>query len=207
MKGFKSFFLVLCLSLTSFAFNETESEYFRDLWLNAIKKSNESLLRQNQKNYDDDFEHLIDVLSKFKSTDDHWNLFQNVKTVLLQNSYERIFGFKIGMFTNFCGPGDVAGANQQTVCGFFGSVDKCCKAHDACDHFITSKADYVAYPNLPSKQLRFSSLSCECDAAFYNCIKQTNSIFGEVILGIYSVAQTSCFQLDYKIEKCAKYDE
>lgn len=197
---------VLLLKASCRGGNETDLEYLQDLWFYTIKKTNESLLKQ-QSLYADDFQQLIDVLSTVKTSENRWNLLEDIKTVLLQNSYEKIFGYKIGMFTNFCGPGDVAGPNNATVCGLLNGVDECCKAHDSCQHYIISKSDYAEFPNLPWKPLYFTSLSCECDVDFYNCIKQTNSVFGELILAIYSVAQMSCFQLEYKVERCAKYDE
>lgn len=205
MRPLASLLCVLFLEASCRSFKESDLEYLRDLWLSTIRKSNESFLRQNL--HSDDFQQLLDVLSTMKTSDKRWNFFQDIKSVILQNSYERIFGFKIGMFTNFCGPGDTAGPRNETVCGVFNGVDECCKAHDSCDNYIVSKSDYDVYPSLPWKQLYFTSLSCECDVDFYNCVKQTNSIFGELILGIYSVAQMTCFQHEYKIERCAKYDE
>jgi Phospholipase A2 len=130
-----------------------------------------------------------------------------VEEAIVKNGYENTLGFKIGIFTNYCGPGDVAGPSNATVCGVFNKVDNCCKIHDACEDYIVSKADFARYQGLPHKHLYFTSLNCKCDVAFYNCISQTATFFGDLILGIYGVAQMSCFQHDYKIEKCIKYDE
>lgn len=199
------FWVVFVLRKASCGYDEANLEVLRDLWLRATKRTNESLFRQSK--YGDDFEHLIDTLSRLNTSSSRQNLIQDLKMVILQNSYERIFGFKIGMFTNFCGPGDVAGPDNATVCGSFHGVDECCKAHDSCDHYIVSKSDYENYPNLPRKDLYFTSLSCECDVEFYNCMKRTNSVFGEIILAIYSVAQISCFQHEHQVVKCTKYDE
>lgn len=203
-----SLICVLCLcSKASCGYNETELGELRDLWFNAIKKSksNESLLRRGLR--DDDFQSLLLLLSDIKAPEDQQNIFEDIKTILLQNSLGKIFGFKIGLFTNYCGPGDVAGPLNETVTGLFNGVDECCKVHDHCDTVVSSKADFKQYPALPFRKLYFSSLSCKCDVNFYNCIKQTKSIFGELILGIYSTAQSSCFDYDYKIERCTKYDE
>lgn len=205
MKPLTSLFWITCVFLkASCGYNRTDLEYLKDLWLKTTKKSNESLLKQS---YGDDYKHLIDTLSRLKTPVNRWNLFQDMRTVIVRNTYEKTFGHKIGMFTNFCGPGDTAGAEQETVCGFFHDVDECCKGHDSCDEFIKSKSDFKEYPNLPEKQLYFTSLSCECDVAFFNCLKRTDSIFGEIILGIYSVAQMSCFQHEYQVAKCTKFDE
>lgn len=209
MKLLATLFFVMCVLLkTSCGYNATKTdlEYLRDLWNNAIKKkSNESLFRQSL--HGDDFKHLLNMLSRLKASENRWNLFQEMKTVVLRNSYQKVFGHKITMFTNYCGPGDMAGPGDETVCGYFHGVDECCKGHDKCGTYIDSKSRYNEYPNLPEKQLYFTSLGCECDVEFYNCLKQTGSIFGELILGIYSVAQMSCFQHEYQIAKCTKYDE
>lgn len=196
--------IMFVLPKTSCGYNETDLEHLRVLWNSATKKSS-NLLRKSS--HDDDFKQLIEILSRLKGSDNRWSLFQDLKTVVLRNSYEKVFGHKITMFTNYCGPGDVAGPGNKTVCGFFNGVDECCKAHDTCGNYIGSKSDYDEYPNLPKKQLYFTSLSCKCDVEFYNCLKQTGSIFGDLILAIYSVAQMSCFQHEYKVAKCTKYDE
>lgn len=201
-----SILCVLVLKASCRGFNETDLKYLQNVWLNAIKKTtNEHLFRQSL--HGDDFQQLIDVLSRLETSESRWGLMQDIKTVILQNSYEKTFGYKIGIFTNYCGPGNMAGSGNQTVCGWFNGVDECCKAHDSCRNYIVSKSDYAEYPNLPPKQLYFTSLSCDCDVEFYNCIKQTKSIFGELILGIYSVAQFSCFQYEYKVTRCAQHDE
>lgn len=197
------FCVVFCLLLeTSCGYNETELEDLRDLWFDAIRKTNESLLTKNI--YNDDFHHLIDKLSTVKTSAKQFDFLQEVKGAMIQNSYERIFGFKIGIFTNFCGPGNIS---DTTVCGFFNGVDECCKSHDSCEHAIITDADYAGYPSLPSKKSRFfTSLDCDCDVAFYNCLKRTKSVFGDIMLSIYSVAQASCFQRNFKVVKCTKYD-
>lgn len=195
---------VLCMLLkASCGYDVTDLEYQRDLWFRAITKANQ---RQSLPSKDD-FMNLIEALSSMKRSGDQSNLFQDMKAVLIQNSYEKTFGVKIGIFTNYCGPGNVAGPQNDTVEGVFHNVDECCKTHDYCDNFISSKADYNAYPDLPRKPFHFSSLSCDCDVDFYNCVRRTNSAFGDLILGIYSIAQGSCFHLEHKIEKCVKYDE
>lgn len=207
MKPLVSLFCVLCMLLrASCGYNETDLEDLRDLWFNAIKKTNESLLRQILDGNDHD--HLIQALSTLEQSENNSSkIFDDVKTVIINNSQESIFGFKVGIFTNYCGPGDIAGPDNGTVCGMFNGADECCKAHDHCAHHIVSRADFRKYPNLPYKNIYYTSLSCECDVAFYNCLKQTKSIFAEIILNIYSVAQSSCFQHDYKVERCVKYDE
>ncbi|CRL01637.1 CLUMA_CG014860, isoform A [Clunio marinus] len=196
--------LFLSIKFTSCGLNSIDLEYLKDLWLMAIKKSNESFLKQSL--YDDDYQHLIDVLSDLKRSQSRSNVYEDIQTAILKNSYEKIFGFKIGMFTNFCGPGD-RGQNNQTVGGFLNGVDECCKSHDHCDNLIMAQSDYSKYPNLPPKHLYFTSLSCDCDAEFYNCVKRTKSVYGEIILAIYSVAQMSCFHYEHKVEKCLAYDK
>lgn len=203
---------------------ESQLEELRDMWFEAIKKTNESFYRR--RDYPDDFRNVVDKLSsiRLKSGYEQRNLFGELRNVMLNNSREKKFGFKFGIFTNFCGPGNVA---NETVCGVFNGVDECCKSHDRCEHVISKQSDFNSYPNLPKKPLYFTSLSCECDSAFYNCIKRTESVFGDLILSVYSVAQMSCFQLDHKIgmrsalfpnallmltilvvlEKCTKFDE
>jgi Phospholipase A2 len=203
MKPLATLLGVACMLIDySCCYNQTDFECLRDLWLKAVTKTNESsLLRQSL--HGDDFERLLNVLERIEPND----VLQDMKTTILKNSYESTVGMKLGLFTNFCGPGNHAGPSNSTVCGLFSGVDQCCKAHDACDDYIVSKSDYTLFPGLPQKQLYFTSLSCGCDVAFYNCIKQTATILGDLMLSVYSVAQASCFQYEYKIEKCMKYDK
>lgn len=184
--------------------NATEHELL-NTWITAVTRVNDT--RYSQKYIQDDFGRLIDVLSILKSPRDHWNFFWKVKTAILRNGYQKVIGQKAGVFTNFCGPGDAAGSDRETVCGIFNGIDECCKAHDSCEHIIISKGDYDQYPNLPKKNLYFTSLSCDCDVEFYNCMKATGSVFADIMLAIYSVAQSSCFQQHHLIEKCTKFDE
>lgn len=186
-------------------YNRTDVDNFKVLWLNAVRKTNESSLRQSL--HGDDFEKLLNVLEGIEASDAQRNVLQDLQTTILRNSYESTVGVKLGLFTNFCGPGNHAGPSNATVTGLFSGVDACCKAHDACDDYIYSKTDHARYPGLKPKQLYFTSLSCDCDVAFYNCIKQTATFLGELMLGVYTVAQGSCFQYEYKIEKCIKYDK
>ena len=200
--------------------DKTELDSLRDLWFNSIsKRVNESLSKRT-----DEFKQLIDVLSKLHPTETRHrtSIFRDMKNVMLKNAREKTFG----IFTNFCGPGNLEG--QAAVCGIFNGVDECCKAHDTCESYIgefeknkwgrmingeillasfTSFLEYQKlYPKLPKKRIYFSSLACDCDVSFYNCIKQTGTSFGEVILSIYSVAQSSCFKYEHA-SKCSKYDE
>lgn len=203
MKPLASLLGAFCLLFrTACCFNATDLEVLRDLWFEAIRKNNETMMWKS--NIDDNFNQLTLKMSMVKRSEIGTNVLQDMRSVVLQNSYQRFFGNKIGIFTNYCGPGNV---HTETVCGIFNGVDECCRAHDSCDHLIVAKSDFKQYPKLPEKQLYFTSLSCDCDAEFYNCLKRTNSIFGDLILSIYSVAQMSCFQRDYKAERCTKYDE
>lgn len=156
MKPLTSLLCVLLLRASCRAFNDTDLFYLRDLWLDAVKKSNQSFLRQLL--HEDDFQQLIYVLSNLRTSENRWNIFQDIKAVIVKNSYKEIYGKKIRMLTNFCGPGDVSGPSNETVCGLFNGVDECCKAHDSCDTYITSKSDYDDYPNLSWKALYFTSL-------------------------------------------------
>jgi hypothetical protein len=105
--------------------DQSDLEALRDLWFNSIeRKPNESLSKQS-----DEFKQLIDVLSMMNPTEKRSSLFRDMKNVMLRNAREKTFG----IFTNFCGPGNVDGG---TVCGMFNGVDECCKAHDTCENYI-----------------------------------------------------------------------
>lgn len=183
--------------------NVTYMNELKESWLSAVKKTNESQLKFFFVR--DDFSLLLNILGSIEKRQEQMSFFQEIKSVILKNSYEKV---KAGVFTNYCGPGDTAGdGDRLTVTGFMTTIDQCCKIHDDCDQLIESNDDFKLYPDLPIKKLRFTSLSCECDRNFYNCMKQTDSILADLIMWIYTIAQSSCFQYEHKIERCSKYDE
>ena len=177
----------------------------KESWLSAVKRTNESQVKFNFVR--DDFSLLLDILGSMETRNKQLSFFQEIKSVIVKNSFEKVRELKAGVFTNYCGPGDAANSDQETVGGFMINIDQCCKIHDDCDEHITTKNDFKQFPNLPKKNLRFTSLSCECDRLFYNCMKQTDSILADLIMWIYTIAQSSCFQNEYKIERCSKYDK
>ncbi|CAO1409962.1 unnamed protein product [Diamesa hyperborea] len=186
-------------------YNVTSMRELKESWLSAVKRTNESQVKFFFVR--DDFSLLLDILGSIESREEQLSFFQEIKSVLLQNSYEKVKELKAGVFTNYCGPGNTASGDRETVGGHMTRIDECCKSHDDCDEHITSKNDFILYPKLPSKKIHFTILSCECDRLFYNCMKQTESVLADLIMWIYTIAQSSCFQNEYKIERCSKYDE
>lgn len=185
--------------------NLTSIKELKESWLSAVKKTNESQVKFLFVR--DDFSILLDILGSIETRQEQLSFFQEIKSVILRNSKEKVQDLKAGVFTNYCGPGDTANGDRETVGGHMTSIDECCKSHDDCDENISSKNDFILYPKLPPRKLHFTSLSCECDRLFYNCMKQTESILADVIMWIYTIAQSSCFQNEYKIERCSKYDK
>lgn len=197
-----------------------EIENIKDLWYDLIRKSDKvyprvNSLYRNQSDGqravdgagDDDFNKLIDVLSDLRPSSNQSKLtLSDLRRAIIKNRRSGRSGR--GIFRNYCGPGNDEAMSPNVL---FPEVDSCCRDHDYCSDWIsasTSVSEYQKkYPGLPSKHLWFSSLLCDCDVDFYNCLKTTNTWLGEVMLGIYAVAQTSCFKYDYKYEKCSKYDE
>lgn len=177
----------------------------KESWLSAVKRTNDSQVKFFFVR--DDFSLLLNILGSIETRQEQLSFFQEIKKAILQNSFEKVKELKAGVFTNYCGPGDAASDDRETVEGHMSNIDQCCKVHDDCDEIISSKNDFKQYPKLPLKKLHFTSLNCECDRLFYNCMKQTQSILADLIMWIYTIAQSSCFQNEYKIERCSKYDK
>lgn len=196
-----------------------EDENIEDLWYDAIKKSDKVYPRVNSLNCDqsdgqrkvdgagdDDFNKLIDVLSDLRpSSNRSKSTLNDLRRTIIKN---RRSEDERRIFFNYCGPGNGEVTSPSTL---FPEIDSCCRDHDNCVDWIASSTpvnEYQKkYPGLPYKHLWFSSIECECDAKLYNCLKNTKKWLAEVMLGVYAVAQTSCFQYNYKIEKCLKYDK
>lgn len=88
-----SILCVLVLKASCRGFNETDLKYLQNLWLNAIKKTtNEHLFRQSL--HGDDFQQLIDVLSRLETSESRWGLMQDIKTVILQKAMRKLSATK-----------------------------------------------------------------------------------------------------------------
>ncbi|KAL2738960.1 phospholipase A2 isoform X2 [Vespula squamosa] len=103
--------------------------------------------------------------------------------------------------TLWCGDGDIA-KNEDDL-GFFASTDACCRAHDMCSNNINSGEEKYRLLNNGI----FTRLShCSCDSAFYNCLKNADSIVATKIgFTYFDVLSPQCFNEDYPIIKCNKY--
>jgi len=189
-----------CL-LLAFASAYNVTQELRELWFGAVSQSNATRLRSH--NFISEMDQLMDVLSSHEISE--WRFFSGIRDVLRKNRLGKSSGhIKMGVFTNYCGPGHVG---ESAVCGMFNGIDECCKTHDSCPDVITSKIDFFRFPKLPQREILFTSLSCDCDMEFYNCLKRTRSMIGEMILSIYSIAQSMCFKREQLAEKCLQYDE
>lgn len=230
---YRSFMLTLVILETSWGFQTDhrsssspdqrpppttiETENIEDLWYDVIKKKSNkvqaNILHRNQsdvitKSNSDDMNKLIDVLAELRPSSNRSKAaLGELRRAIIKNSRGGIVGESIqGVFRNYCGPG-----NDGELNTLFPEVDACCRDHDYCPDGISAftwLSEYQKqYPGLPYKHRLFTSLSCECDVNFFNCLKTTNSWLAEVMLGAYSIVQSSCFAYDYKIVKCSKYDE
>lgn len=191
----------------------SETENIEDLWYDVIKRKSDKVQRVNSlyrnqsdanKRAGDDFNKLIDVLANLRPSSNHSKAtLRELRRAIIRNS--RGGGIR-GVYRNYCGPG-----NDGAINPLFPEIDSCCRDHDNCRDWISASTTFngyqKTYPGLPNKLRLFSSLSCECDVNLYNCFKTTNSWLAELLLGVYSIAQSSCFAYEYKIEKCLKYDE
>ncbi|XP_035222179.1 phospholipase A2 heteromtoxin-like [Stegodyphus dumicola] len=105
--------------------------------------------------------------------------------------------------TKWCGPGD--NAESYNDFGYDEAADKCCRAHDFCDDALLAGE---TKGNLTNKS-SYTSLSCECDAEFYSCLKSVHSVVSDAVGAWYfNNFQRPCYELNYPFsDKCLRTTE
>lgn len=101
--------------------------------------------------------------------------------------------------TLWCGDGNIAESEQDL--GLFYKTDQCCKLHDYCPKHIEAGDTFMNLENIGV----FTRSHCECDRAFYNCLKKADSIISNRIGETYfNVLKPQCFSKQYPIAGCIK---
>lgn len=122
--------------------------------------------------------------------------------------------------TLWCGDGNAAKSDQDL--GLFYKTDQCCRQHDYCPKFIESGETFMNLENT-GVFTRYLKLHvrprvngtmflhliyrshCECDKAFYNCLKKADSIISNRIgETFFNVLKPQCFRKEYPIVGCIK---
>ncbi|XP_076247676.1 phospholipase A2-like [Calliopsis andreniformis] len=102
--------------------------------------------------------------------------------------------------TYWCGDGDIS-PNKKDL-GLFERTDACCRAHDSCPDAILAQEQKDGLLNNGI----FTRSSCECDIAFYDCLKEANSLIATNIGTTYfNFLRPQCFKKDYPVKGCKKY--
>ncbi|XP_011313038.1 phospholipase A2 [Fopius arisanus] len=91
--------------------------------------------------------------------------------------------------TKWCGRGSKARGFDDL--GTYNRTDACCRAHDNCPDFMKPRETRHGLTN-PSSS---SSLSCECDREFYQCLKDNQNFPSKTIGTLYfDVLKKQCFE-------------
>ncbi|XP_063974621.1 uncharacterized protein LOC135161190 [Diachasmimorpha longicaudata] len=111
-----------------------------------------------------------------KSSLDSTNLFGS-------NAFYLLFGIVPG--TKWCGTGDIA--QYYGDLGVNSVVDRCCRTHDLCPVKIRAYQTRYNITNFSA----YSKSHCDCDNAFYNCLKsvgtKTANILGKIYFNVIKV--------------------
>ncbi|XP_077283326.1 uncharacterized protein LOC143909285 [Arctopsyche grandis] len=100
--------------------------------------------------------------------------------------------------TLWCGDGDMA---RSAEVGLFFMTDSCCRRHDACKLYILSGETKYGLTNTGL----FTRSHCDCDKAFYRCLKRTNSVVSSQIgLTYFSILGPQCFKREHPIMRCKR---
>ncbi|KAG7199459.1 hypothetical protein KM043_014085 [Ampulex compressa] len=102
--------------------------------------------------------------------------------------------------TYWCGDGDIA--ENENDLGLFYKTDACCRAHDSCQGGIPAGEERDGLINNGI----FTRSPCECDRAFYNCLKEARSIVASKIgITYFNVLRPQCFSFECPVENCNRY--
>ncbi|CAG9763436.1 unnamed protein product [Ceutorhynchus assimilis] len=103
--------------------------------------------------------------------------------------------------TKWCGPGNRAKSYDDL--GPARRSDFCCRDHDHCPEFIRAGESGFGLNNTGL----FIRLHCDCDEAFYNCLKSSKSLTSWQLGNIYfnSRPKSICFKKDYPIISCNSF--
>ncbi|XP_072401475.1 phospholipase A2-like [Diabrotica undecimpunctata] len=101
--------------------------------------------------------------------------------------------------TKWCGPGNIAIDDNDF--GTENATDACCRAHDHCPDVIEGLESKYNLNN-PDFHAR---LNCDCDMAFYNCLKLVNRTSSRKVGKLYfSGLRNKCFKKDHP-HICVQY--
>ncbi|KAJ6638396.1 Lipid storage droplets surface-binding protein 2 [Pseudolycoriella hygida] len=99
--------------------------------------------------------------------------------------------------TLWCGGGSVARRNNDY--GLFWRTDKCCRKHDSCPKYILAGQTWKNLENIGI----FTRSHCECDRAFYTCLKRSNSFISNKIgVTYFNLLRPQCFRKEYPVVSC-----
>ncbi|KAJ9598831.1 hypothetical protein L9F63_026634 [Diploptera punctata] len=124
-----------------------------------------------------------------------------VKKLLMAgaNAVDSVFK-PIAPGTKWCGRGNRA--NSPDDLGIFEFTDDCCRHHDNCsDHIHVGETKH----GLKNTGI-YTRSHCDCDDAFYDCLKDDNSLVSlELGRFYFNVLRTQCFKMEYPFtESCRK---
>ncbi|XP_011303265.1 phospholipase A2 [Fopius arisanus] len=115
-----------------------------------------------------------------KSALDHANSFGN-------SAYNLLSGILPG--TKWCGTGDIA--EHYHDLGEDSDIDSCCRTHDLCP--VKIRAHRTRY-NITNLSL-YSKSHCDCDNAFYNCLKSIGTPKANIMGKIYfNIIKVGCIE-------------
>ena len=93
-----------------------------------------------------------------------------------------MFEFRFSITGNEAKDYDDLGVNIET--------DKCCRTHDQCKEYIPAFSSIGGMQN----DLPYTVSHCDCDSAFYQCLKQANTETAQQVGVIFfNVLKVPCF--------------
>ncbi|XP_042891414.1 phospholipase A2-like [Penaeus japonicus] len=101
--------------------------------------------------------------------------------------------------TKWCGPG--TRAEHENDLGKAVEVDRCCREHDLCPEKILKGTTRHGLSN----KGKFTISHCDCDKAFYECLKKASGKSARVVgYTFFTLWNPPCFKKDFPT-RCVEY--
>ncbi|XP_034189624.2 phospholipase A2-like [Osmia lignaria lignaria] len=204
MSSFRIFLLfILFLLIVGFGkCDNTNNETLKETYVSPIEKSIRLFMRSGRTirekftNIKEEFKEVVFKIPLLKRNPREKN--ETMISSILNPIKSKIKAIFPG--TYWCGDGDIS-PNKEDL-GFFETADACCKAHDSCPDGIPAEGIRDGLLNNGI----FTRSPCDCDDAFYRCLKDANNIVAFKIGATYfNILKPQCFKKYLPVDDCTKY--
>ncbi|XP_003706900.1 phospholipase A2 [Megachile rotundata] len=185
--------------------NDNDNNTLKETYVSPLEKSVRLFMKSGRKLTDkiksikEDFKEAVSKISILKKKTGARN--RTTLSSILNQFKPKIKAIFPG--TYWCGDGDISPNNEDL--GVFERTDACCRAHDSCPDGIPAEETRGGLLNNGI----FTRSPCDCDDAFYQCLKKANNVIAFNIGTTYfNILKPQCFKRNSTEEnedKCREF--